>query len=158
MDRRYIAGFFDGEGCVYISKHRRNEKSKYWTPKQNQYDVQIRVTISNTNKEVLYGIQEIYGGSIQSSKQRANRTECFTLHLAALKALRLLKHIKRYAIVRRNRIEKAIWLQEYITKNKRTFIKGKRGSHVSKEEWMKRHRLLEMCRDDDVRIEDIVGA
>jgi intein/homing endonuclease len=50
MDRRYLAGFFDGEGCVHS---------------QGQY---VRITIGQRKSEVLYEIQRYLGmGSITSN-------------------------------------------------------------------------------------------
>ena len=48
----YMAGFFDGEGCVELS------------PKK----IQDRISVVNTNKTILEYIQETFGGSIISKK------------------------------------------------------------------------------------------
>ena len=45
----YLAGFFDGDGCITTS------------PKTN-----FRLTISNTNKEILDWIKKNFGGNINN--------------------------------------------------------------------------------------------
>ncbi len=59
MTPEYLAGFFDGEGCVNITvsgKHRR---------------AVVRVAIINTNVPMLEGIQRQYGGRVHKGRVRA---------------------------------------------------------------------------------------
>src|SRR5437773_8720684 len=53
----YLAGFFDGEGSVYIA-HRHVK-------------LDVAMTVANTNPEPLELIQEAYGGGL-SIRNRAN--------------------------------------------------------------------------------------
>lgn len=81
MDWSYIAGFFDGEGCVTYSRPRNNGVIY----KQYPY-----LTFSNTNEKVLASIQEFLSSSgIRSKlnsfsrKHRSERgwKECYTLNI-----------------------------------------------------------------------------
>ncbi len=50
-DVAYIAGFFDGEGCVRIKRANQGGNSYY-----------ITATITNSNKAILEYIKDIFGG------------------------------------------------------------------------------------------------
>lgn len=81
MDWSYIAGFFDGEGCVTYSRPHIGGKIY----KQYPY-----LTFSNTNKDVLVRIQEFLVSNnircILNSFSRKHRLalgwkECYTLNI-----------------------------------------------------------------------------
>lgn len=63
-DKAYLAGLIDGEGCVgvYVS-----EKRSY----------RPRLSITNTNKEVLDWVAETFGGYVTT---RSNGNGCKTVH------------------------------------------------------------------------------
>lgn len=54
MDIRYVAGFFDGEGSVYIGKTKPNSKTR-----SPRYTLQIMIT--NSDKAILEKIHEFFG-------------------------------------------------------------------------------------------------
>lgn len=54
----YFAGFFDGEGCVQISRNG---------------SVQLRII--NTNLAILEKIQEVFGGSVNKRAQIVNKPQ-----------------------------------------------------------------------------------
>jgi hypothetical protein len=56
LSRQYMAGFFDGEGCVNMARTRAS--------------VFPRVLITNTNREILEQFQRQYGGDINSIPHR----------------------------------------------------------------------------------------
>lgn len=58
-DRAYIAGFIDGEGCISIS----DREGRYFQP---------RVTITNTDREILEWILSLYPGQNIAEKRRDN--------------------------------------------------------------------------------------
>lgn len=94
----YIAGFFDGEGCIYI-----NNKTH-----------RLRVCITNTNYYILKQFKEMFGGSIykrQLRKLKNNRGYCkqiFQWSIEFNNALRFLECIQPYTIVKKEQIELAI--------------------------------------------------
>lgn len=55
----YLAGFFDGEGCVNITTRGKSKQ------------VALRVMIVNTDPTILQEIQQVYGGFL--SKPRINK-------------------------------------------------------------------------------------
>jgi len=52
----YLAGFVDGEGTLTIAKRRRHSG--------RSIEYSVRVSISNTNKEILETIQDVWGGTL----------------------------------------------------------------------------------------------
>ncbi len=54
----YFAGFFDGEGCVQVSKNG---------------SIQLRIT--NTNLEILNYIKNVFGGSVGKRSQIVNKPQ-----------------------------------------------------------------------------------
>jgi intein-encoded DNA endonuclease-like protein len=61
LSAEYIAGFFDGEGCVGISTRGRG-KHPY-----------LRVSVTNTNKEILLLMKAQFGGFLTQEKARGSR-------------------------------------------------------------------------------------
>lgn len=67
----YIAGLFDGEGCVSIS---RRVKQEYSLKHQAIYhDYSLQLTIGNSNYEVLEWLETKCSGRIYQMKNRGNR-------------------------------------------------------------------------------------
>jgi hypothetical protein len=58
LSLEYIAGFFDGEGCVTVGKNGS-----------------LALGIVNTSLPTLLGIQEAVGGSVTSRKQKVNKPQ-----------------------------------------------------------------------------------
>lgn len=59
----YIAGFFDGEGCIRIKKANQKGNSYY-----------VIAHITNSNKEILEYIQRLFGGQIRQQEKTPNKT------------------------------------------------------------------------------------
>lgn len=55
-DPRWLAGFFDGEGCICCT-HKYDYRYRNTT-------YQIYVSITQKNTELLYALQDMYGGDI----------------------------------------------------------------------------------------------
>jgi len=56
----YIAGFFDGEGCVRIKKANQYGNSYY-----------VWVAITNSNKNILNNISDLFGGQVRLAEADA---------------------------------------------------------------------------------------
>jgi len=61
-DIAYIAGFFDGEGCIRIKKASQGGNSYY-----------LWVAITNSNKEILEFIKDIFGGKVRRAEKTINK-------------------------------------------------------------------------------------
>ncbi|MHA1627255.1 MAG: LAGLIDADG family homing endonuclease [Candidatus Asgardarchaeia archaeon] len=106
----YIAGFFDGEGSIFISK----SKKQYF----------LTVSISNTNLHVLEEVQKIIGGNISKSPDnRENSSELFKLRLYCNEAKKFLEKILPYLKIKKEQAKLAIEFQSKMEKGKRTIPK-----------------------------------
>lgn len=59
----YIAGFFDGEGCVRIKEANQGGNSFY-----------VIAHITNSNQKILMEIQDLFGGAIRVQERSPNKT------------------------------------------------------------------------------------
>lgn len=78
-DIAYIAGLFDGEGCVSVRK---------WTTKK-AFQHTLYVSITNTDKKVLDWIQSQYGGGLCLARKRGDgrcSMNCYCWSLSSGKA------------------------------------------------------------------------
>lgn len=79
-DLAYTAGFFDGEGCISISKNGA-----------------VDLRIVNTAKNVLLKIQSIFGGSITDRTQKVNKRQ-YAYSIYGNNAIEFLKLIRPYLL------------------------------------------------------------
>lgn len=100
IDIKWLAGFFDGDGCVCIEKSR------------NSY--QLRITITNTNKEILELIQKQFGGIINTtySKNKKHKSK-HDLRWIAKEAKSLLKLIENELMLKKIQCEIALGFPDY---------------------------------------------
>jgi len=111
----YIAGFFDGEGCIRI----------YAIKNSNRKHVHFAIAQSTKNNSVLYQIQqflkdECIDSSIRDIKERKGEVGNKTSYLYICKHLDILKvlvKIRSRVIVKDHDVEIAIvWLRESLAK------------------------------------------
>lgn len=96
----YIAGFFDGEGCVHIGGRRRN----------TSYN--LEVSIANTNKDILLWIQSIYGGYIKNVRKAKERhTQCYNWRVVSNQAILFLESIYPFLRIKHNQADGAMAFQ-----------------------------------------------
>lgn len=69
LSHEYSSGLFDGEGCVSINKTKGTKDNPY-----RRSGFQLRVSVTNTNFEILYKLQETYGGKVYSRNKKNART------------------------------------------------------------------------------------
>ena len=115
----WVAGFFDGEGCIYIGRRIRK-----YTP---QYNLQI--DISQKDRRPLDSIVQEYGGSVWGIK---NPSGCYRWRITGKAATRFLERILPYSLVKRNSIEIGLAFQNTI---------GMAGRPLSVETRKERKRL-----------------
>lgn len=87
LSLEYIAGFFDGEGCVCV-------------PRTRGY---LHVNIANKHRGVLEGIQKQFGGCL-----RETHTGVYTLFMATRGAERFLVALLPFLVVKREVAELGI--------------------------------------------------
>lgn len=93
-DKAYLAGIFDGEGCVYIDKTGA-----------------LIVVIGNSNESVITYIHKLYKGSIQKPKKKIDRKQFYRWEASGLTVYILLKDIYSYLIIKK--LESAVALEYY---------------------------------------------
>lgn len=97
----YIAGFFDGEGC--ISSQEYWERGKY----EKYPRINLQISITNTNKEVLNLIRGVFGGTVRShGKKKRNHKKCYDWKLCGKEKMRVfLTSILPYLVVKKEDAE-----------------------------------------------------
>lgn len=127
----YFAGFFDGEGCVRISK-RRNGYSGYG------FQFLLTVNIHNTNPLPLKQLSAVYGGTVYfHPAAKSNYKPCYGWNRVGRDAYKFLKDIFPWLLIKREVAAIGIFFFE----NKRNYcrIKGQkvtgRYCNVPKSEW-----------------------
>lgn len=95
VSSEYLAGFFDGEGCIDIATRGSKHKQLY-----------LRLAVSQTNLQVLSDIQEEFGGGIYTIKKRADHhKQAWVLVWTTKTALDVLKRIYPYLKVKRSQAQ-----------------------------------------------------
>lgn len=144
INDQYAAGFFDGEGCVYCYKHKR------WKSSQGTFDYQVRITVSNTNAEILRLLSEAYGGSVhQMYSPKGNRRACWQWTIAARKALAFMERVSPFLIIKKNEVTKAMELQKRIISHQRQYVKGYQGSVIPDGEMEIRETMMSSIRKNE---------
>ena len=96
----YLAGFFDGEGCVSIDQHLHMRRTR---GRERTFSINVR--ISNVNLEVLEWIQSLVGGNIYThDKPKGNRKMNWQIYLSGKPAKQLFDAIEPFVIVKRQQI------------------------------------------------------
>ena len=98
IDPRYLAGLFDGEGCIRLTVHGRNRQ------------VALDITIVNTDEKLLTLVQQNYGGSTSTRPHKAHpEWKPFrAIHWRHNDAANLLYAIRPYSIVKARQIALAL--------------------------------------------------
>jgi hypothetical protein len=100
----YLAGFFDGEGCISITKGKNHLGNV-------QYG--LRVIVSNTNDYVLQMYKFSFGGRIQKRKyKKPEWRDCFAWELSSTRAYDFLKCVYPYLILKKAQADLAFDFQE----------------------------------------------
>ena len=90
----YIAGIIDGEGTIALARVHPQEMPS------------PELSISNTNLEVLKWIQKRTGGRIQKKKaMKANHRDAYVLRLRRSHALRVLKIVIPFLLIKKQQAE-----------------------------------------------------
>jgi hypothetical protein len=121
----YLSGFFDGEGCIYVSPNGS-----------------INCRVVNTGLPVLEMYKDLFGGSILNRKQRTNKNQ-FVWSVYGDEAVYFLEDIFPFSLEKRSQME--IVFKWHIERKSLQatnvgYCKGKR-SHEDRE------GVLSLCRE-----------
>ena len=92
----YIAGFFDGEGCVRIKKANQGGNSYY-----------IIAHITNTNQKILKKVQDYFGGNTRLQEKGVNKG-IYNWCITSSEASDFLKTLLPFLIEKKEQAELAI--------------------------------------------------
>lgn len=96
----YIAGFFDGEGCVRI-KHANQGGNSYY----------VWVAITNTDKPTLDFVMELFGGQIRKAEKKTNKWAYHFL-ITSSEAVDMLKTLLPFLRQKKEQAELAVYFHE----------------------------------------------
>ena len=99
-DIAYIAGFFDGEGCIRIKKASQGGNSYY-----------IWVAITNANRGILDLVVDIFGGNVRQAEKTANKIIYHYL-ITSSEAIDMLKVLLSFLKEKKRQAELAIYFHE----------------------------------------------
>lgn len=109
-DLIYMAGFFDGEGCIRIAKNNFLCRNAVYT---------LRCIVTNTNKSILEHFQGYFGGGIYSHNWNAKHgyKPCWNWQVNGNEALYFLHQVVSFLKLKSNEAEIAITFQEFKSKH-----------------------------------------
>jgi hypothetical protein len=120
VDKAWIAGFIDGEGCITIARQIRKNRP---SPSYRSY-----ITVSNTNRDSLEYLRGHYGGVLyerheyRKDKRGKNWADAYDWYCPLRSATRLLTDILPYLRVKR---QQAMLVLEFLA-TKKAFARNER--------------------------------
>ena len=104
LERAYLAGLFDGEGSICISRIRPNFKNRDRNPRYF-----LLIEIANTNRPILEWIAASFGGRISLKSGRTSGARpCYAWHASKAIAEKFLHAVRPYAKIKSAQIEVAL--------------------------------------------------
>jgi hypothetical protein len=103
-DITYVAGFFDGEGSIYITNQKRKNINQYC----------LGISFTNTNLRLLQVIKDMFGGNLSKSVDRRigiSRRQVFHLRFSSNQARNLLQTILPHLRIKKEQALLAIDFQ-----------------------------------------------
>ena len=99
LDRKYLAGLIDGEGCFGIDKRLRGKRWICLTP---------NFQFSNTHKEIVEDLKDTFGiGTINLSKHpnRPNYKPCWNYRVNGFAVKKVIKYVLPYLRIKKEQAE-----------------------------------------------------
>lgn len=115
----YIAGFFDGEGCINLTSRGKTGQSC------------LRLYITNTNEKILEIIRLRFGGSIAKSQHRPNWKPAYLLAMTGRIAEKFLFKIGPLLQVKRAQFRLAMSFVDFSHHPSRLIRQGSRTLRTS---------------------------
>lgn len=112
----WVAGFFDGEGCISIWKQK---PTSYRGQSKNISHI-LKVSVSNTNESSIDYLVSLFGGykSKRNANTKKNQKLVWAWECCANKAETFLRIVYPYLRIKKFRAEIAIQLRDNINKSK----------------------------------------
>ncbi len=113
----YVAGLFDGEGCVRIAKNKTRKNACY----------QLYVSINMTDPRAIKKVSETFGGKIYLSRKASKPTHrtLYSWVVCSQAAATFLRTIRSFLIVKTEEVNMALEFQAHINSCGRQWGRGK---------------------------------
>ena len=99
MNASYLAGLFDGEGCIHINKVK--------SPKE-KYNYSLALLINMNCEKVLYEVENNFGGHVHEPCKYGKNKKIFKWYCGGFEAENILKLILPDLIEKKKQAELAI--------------------------------------------------
>lgn len=123
----YVAGLFDGEGCVDIYKASTSKASK-------SISLMLRVAISQKDGQIMNWLQDNFGGYVGINRANGHYIHCWEVR--SQKAKEFLSLIYPFSIIKKEQIKVALEFETNKGKYLET-LKGYQGFRTLSEEEIK---------------------
>jgi len=100
----YMAGFFDGEGCIKISREKNHSRFTY----------RLRIGIGQKDRSILIRIKQAYGGIVVACYDKRYNKTYYEWDTSAQRAFQILKQIYPYLQLKKLQAKLAIEFQEIV--------------------------------------------
>lgn len=113
----YVAGLFDGEGCVRIAKNKTRRNACY----------QLYVSINMSDPRAIKKVLETFGGKLYTSRKASKPTHriLFSWVACSQKAADFLRQIRPFVTVKADEIDVALEFQSHIDSMGRQWRRNK---------------------------------
>ncbi len=125
VEKAWMAGFMDGEGCITILRQRRPSRP---SPAYRSF-----VTVTNTMCPALEPFVRFYGGYIRNvienrtDKRKVKWADAYTWYCPVGSVVRLLTHLRPYLLVKGGQAVAVLEFQQMKRAFERTFWPGQGG-------------------------------
>lgn len=99
-DLAYIAGLFDGEGCICIAK-RKSKSHKVG------YAIGLRVDLCNADPRAPLFLSKYFGGAVYRKKKKGKRSYSFRWRQYNLSSIKFLEKISPYLKLKKEELQVA---------------------------------------------------
>lgn len=131
----WVAGLLDGEGAFSIKRSQRNGRYHY------QIWLVCGMSDIPQNRKALTKLQELFGGNVSSQKEKLNmnRKDKISWAVVSQDALKCLKRILPYLVIKKDQAELLIKFQEEHV--------SRTGPKVNPIKWAKQEELFYALRE-----------
>jgi len=114
----YLAGVIDSDGCIHIERYVDSRKGR-----NRRYQYNVRLQIGMTRMEVIEWIGSNFFGetrkfSYKIKSKYPNRNDITNWRISSRQAISLLKELKEYLVLKKDRAEIAIEFEKSIVSSK----------------------------------------
>lgn len=104
LDIRYLAGLFDGEGCIHIAVQNR--------PELKMPSYSIRAILSMTHEGIIAKVAAQFSVKYCKIKKPEGNKPAYALQICGPKAAKFMRDMQPYLIVKAEAVEVALRLQD----------------------------------------------